>query len=427
MGKKYIVHGSKPLKGELCVSGAKNAALPAISATLLAPGTYRLKKVPRVRDVFCMLQILKHLGASFEFEGDELLVNTKGIKEFTVPYELASKIRASVLFLGSLIGCAKEAKVPLPGGCAIGKRPINLHLKGLELLGGEIELKHGNLIVKSNRLKGTEIVLDFPSVTATENLMMAAVKAEGETVIKNAAKEPEVFFLGEMLRKMGAKIKGHGTDTVVIKGKKRLKPVEIEVIPDRIETGTFLVLGGIFEENEVVVKNFTKEYLEVPILKLKEIGIELEKVGKKEVLVKRTPSLRGTKILTAPYPGFPTDLQPIFAVLLTQAEGESIIVENVFENRFLYVYELNRMGADIEVENRTAFIKGKQKLFGSPVKATDLRAGAALVIAGLIAENTTEVYEAELIERGYEALVQKLKNIGASIESVENEEKSCRD
>jgi len=417
MERKYIIEGGKILKGEVEISGAKNAALPAICATVIAPGEYTLKRVPKVRDVFCMLKILKHLGGDYEFADSRLKIDTRGINSYSVPYELASQIRASVLFLGAFTGIEEQAEVPLPGGCAIGKRPIDLHLKGLKLLGAEINLKHGNLYLKTKGLKGCEIVLDFPSVTATENLMMAAARAEGETIIKNAAKEPEVWFLGEMLKKMGAKIKGHGTDTIVIKGKKKLKPVEIEIIPDRIEAGTYIAVGGLFEENEVVVKNLCKEYLETPILKFQEIGIYLEKVGKRTYLVKREPKLRSTKIITAPYPGFPTDLQPIFAVLLTQAEGEpSIIIENLFENRFLYVYELNRMGAKIEVENRTAVITGGVTLSGSPVKATDLRAGAALVLAGLMAENTTVVYEANLIERGYEKIVDKLRSLGAKIE-----------
>jgi len=420
LAKKYVIQGQNVLKGEIEINGAKNAALPAICATLLAPGEHKLKRVPRVRDVFCMLKIMKHLGAEIEFKNSTLIIDTSNINKYTVPYELASQIRASVLFLGALVGITKEAEVPQPGGCSIGKRPIDLHIKGLELLGCEIGLKHGNLLVKNSGLNGCEIVLDFPSVTATENLMMAASLAEGETIIRNSAKEPEVFFLGEMLKKMGVKIKGHGTDTIVIKGKKKLHPIEIEIIPDRIEAGTYMIISALFEENEVVLKNFCAEYLETPILKLKEIGAELIKVGKKSFLIKKKPCLKSTKIVTAPYPGFPTDLQPIFAVLLTQADGVSIITENLFENRFLYVYELNRMGAKIDVENRTAVITGPTKLVGSPVKATDLRAGAALVIAGLLAENTTTVYEVELIERGYENIVEKLKKVGAKIEIKED-------
>ncbi len=419
MERKYIVKGQKPLKGEIEVSGAKNAVLPAISATLLAPGIYKLKKVPKVRDVFCMLKILKHLGADFNFEKDELKINTQNINDVSVPYELASQIRASVLFLGSLVSAFGEAEVPLPGGCKIGKRPIDFHEKGLTLMGADIKLKHGNLIVKSNKLKGCEIVLDFPSVTATENLMMAATLAEGETVIKNAAKEPEVVFLGEMLKKMGADIKGYGKDTIYIRGKKKLKPVNIEIIPDRIEAGTYLVLGALLEENEVVVKNVKKEYLETPLLKLQEIGINIKEIDKKSILVKRKKFLNSCKIITAPYPGFPTDLQPIFAVLLTQAQGLSFITENLFENRFLYVYELNRMGANIKVEDRTAIITGPTPLAGSPVKATDLRAGAALILAGLCAENTTTIYNVELIERGYENIIEKLSKLGADIKIEE--------
>ena len=421
MERKYVIRGKKPLKGEIEVSGAKNASLPAICATLLAPGIYKLKKVPKVRDVFCMLRIMEHLGAVYKFEKDYLKIDTTGINRASVPYELASQIRASILFLGALVGAFKEAEVPLPGGCAIGKRPVDFHIRGLSQLGAEIKLDKGNLIVKAKKLKGTEIVLDFPSVTATENLMMAGCFAEGETIIKNAAKEPEVVFLGEMLKKMGANIKGYGEDTIYIKGKKKLKSINIKIIPDRIEAGTYLVLGALMEENEVVVKNVEEEHLETPIIKLEEMGITLEKVDKNSFLVKRGKSIFPVNVMTAPYPGFPTDLQPFFAVLLTQAEGISFVTENIFENRFLYVFELNRMGADIKVEEKTAIIKGPTPLTGSPVKATDLRAGAALVLAGLCAENTTTVYNIELIERGYENFVKKLSGVGADIEVTESE------
>lgn len=421
MERKYVIKGGNPLKGEIEVSGAKNASLPAICATLLSPGIYKLKKVPKVRDVFCMLEIMEHLGATYQFEKEDLKIDTTSVSKVSVPYELASQIRASILFLGALLSAYKEAEVPLPGGCAIGKRPVDFHIRGLSQLGAEVNLEKGNLIVKAKKLKGTEIILDFPSVTATENLMMAGVLAEGETIIKNAAKEPEVVFLGEMLKKMGADIKGCGEDTIYIKGKKKLKPVKIEIIPDRIEAGTYIVLGALMEENEVVVKNVKEEHLKTPILKLEEIGVFLEKVGKDAFKVKREKKLNPAKIVTSPYPGFPTDLQPIFTVLLTQAEGVSFVTENIFENRFLYVFELNRMGADIKLEDRTAIISGPVRLMGSPVKATDLRAGAALVLAGLIAENTTTVYNAKLIERGYENFVEKLSGIGADIKVVEDE------
>jgi len=421
MERKYVIRGKKPLKGEIEVSGAKNASLPAICATLLAPGVYKLKKVPKVRDVFCMLEIMKYLGAIYEFKKDYLKIDTTKVDKVSVPYELASQMRASILFLGALVGAFKKAEVPLPGGCAIGKRPVDFHIKGISQLGASINLERGNLIVKTKKLKGTEIIFDFPSVTATENLMMAGCLAEGETVIKNAAKEPEVVFLGNMLKKMGAEIKGIGEDTIYIKGKKKLKPINIEIIPDRIEAGTYLVLGALLEENEVIVKNVNKIHLKTPILKLQEIGITLEEVDKNAFRVKRKKNINPIKIITAPYPGFPTDLQPFFAVLLTQAKGVSFITENLFENRFLYVFELNRMGAEIKVEDRTAIIKGPTLLMGSPVKATDLRAGAALVLAGLCAENTTTIYNIELIERGYENLIEKLSGVGADIKVIEDE------
>jgi UDP-N-acetylglucosamine 1-carboxyvinyltransferase len=415
----YEVRGGNPLKGEVEISGAKNAALPAIAATLLARGVFKLKKVPRVRDVFCMLEILKHLGGDYKFDGDTLFIDTSSIEKVDVPYELASRIRASILFMGALLGAFKEGRVPLPGGCKIGKRPVNFHIEGLSRLGAEVALDHGNLVVKTLRLKGTEIVLDFPSVTATENIMMAASVAEGETLIKGAAKEPEVQFLGEMLNKMGAQVKWTSEDTIFIKGKKQLHPCEVEIIPDRIEAGTFLVLSALHRENQIMLKNLPLEYLETPLLKLKEIGIRLKK-QENGFLVKRKKELNPVNIITQPYPGFPTDLQPIFAVLLLQAKGSSRITETLFENRFLYAFELNRMGAGIELEEHSILIKGPARLVGSPVKATDLRAGAALVLAGLFAENTTQIYEAHLIERGYENFPEKLQALGAEIRVIRN-------
>jgi len=422
MERRYIIRGGKPLKGEIEVKGAKNAVLPALSATLLARGEFLFKNVPRVRDVFYMLKILEHLGAKVSFEGSELRIDTSDIKRVDIPYEFASKLRASILFLGALTASMGEAIVPLPGGCEIGKRPVNIHEKGLMALSASITLDHGNLVSKAKRLKGTEIVLDFPTVTGTENILMAAALAEGETVIKNAAREPEVVFLAEMLKKMGAEIKGEGTDTIYIKGKKKLKAVKIEIIPDRIEGGTFLVLSSLFPENEIYIKNLPVEFLSSPILKLQEMGIKVKKVEKGIYTTERGKKLNPVEINTAPYPGFPTDLQPLFAVLLTQAEGISTIRENLFENRFLYAYELNRMGSKIVVEDRTAIITGPTPLTGSPVKATDLRAGAALLLAGLLAENTTTLYRVELIERGYENLPERLKALSAEIEVVEDED-----
>jgi len=374
-----------------------------------------------------MLKILDHLGASWKIEKDTLYVSTENIKRFDIPYELASQIRASILFLGALTARFGEAFVPLPGGCQIGKRPVNFHQSGLEKLSAQITLDHGNLVAKAKKLKGAEIVLDFPSVTATENLMMAASLAEGETVIKNAAKEPEVVFLAEFLKKMGAEIKGAGTETITIKGKKRLKPAKAKIIPDRIEAGTFLILASLHPENQITIKNFPFEFLETPLLKFQEMGGILERKGKDVAVVIPQKTYRPLEISTSPYPGFPTDLQPMFAVALTQAEGLSVIKENLFENRFLYAFELNRLSANIRVEDRTAFIQGKTPLFGSPVKATDLRAGAALLIAGLIAENTTTIYRAELIERGYENLPERLRELSAEITVEEEKCALCED
>lgn len=419
-GRKYLIKGGNILKGELTIKGAKNAVLPALACTLLAKGEYHFINVPKVRDVFCMLRILEHLGAKSTFEGSTLLVDTSSVNRVDIPYDLASQIRASILFLGALTASFGEAVVPLPGGCAIGRRPINFHEKGLKQLTAEISLDHGNIIARASKLKGAEIILDFPSVTATENLLMAASLAEGETKIKNAAKEPEVVFLAEMLEKMGADIRGAGEDTIVIRGRKRLKPVKMEIIPDRIEAGTFLILSALFPENEVILNNFPANLLEYPILKFQEMGGSIKKLGKNTYQIKRSRDLRPLEIQTAPYPGFPTDLQPIYATLLTQANGISRIKENLFENRFLYAMELNRLGADIMIEERVALIKGPTPLTGSPVRATDLRAGAALILAGLLAENTTTLYEAELVERGYEDLPGRIRAIGGDIK-IEDE------
>ncbi len=410
----YEIKGGYPLEGEVTVSGAKNAALPAIAATVIVGGEYFLKKVPRVKDVFCMLKIVEYLGGRWSFEKDGLYVDTRELNKEDVPYELASQIRASILFLGALVSRFRRAVVPLPGGCKIGKRPVNFHIDGLKKLGAKIVLSHGNLITTAKRLKPTELVLDFPSVTTTENLLFAASRIEGEVILKNVAQEPEVKFTCEMLKKMGCEIKWLGDNTIVIHGKKNLNSCEIEIIPDRIEAGTFLVLASLSKEFNVGIKNFPINFLETPLLKLKEIGINVDIKGR-VLRIKRKRELKPVNIITQPYPGFPTDLQPFFTVLLTQAKGESKIKETLFENRFLYVYELNRMGAGIEVEDSTARILGVKRLVGSPVKATDLRAGAALTIAGLIAENTTKVYNIELIERGYETFIEKLKALGARI------------
>lgn len=413
---RYVVKGGSPLQGELVVKGAKNAVLPALSATILSPGVYEFEDVPKVRDVFCMLNILSHLGATWKFAQDKLIVDTTHLNRIDIPYELASQIRASILFLGPLVARFGEAIVPLPGGCQIGKRPVNFHQSGILKLSAEISLDHGNLVAKAKKLRGAEIVLDFPSVTTTENLMMAAALAEGETVLRNVAREPEVVFLARLLKKMGAEVKGEGTDTIIIKGKKRLNPAKSRIILDRIEAGTFLILASLNPDNQVIIKNFPFSYLEAPLLKFQEMGGKIKAKGKDVAIVYPPKSFTPVEIATLPYPGFPTDLQPIFAVALTQADGVSVIKENLFENRFLYALELNRLGANIKIEDRTIFIQGVTPLSGSQVKATDLRAGAALLLAGLIAENTTIIHRAELIERGYEDLPGRLQSLGACIE-----------
>jgi len=411
------IEGGFKLSGEIKISGAKNAVLPALAATLLSPGTYRFANVPRVKDLYTMLELLYRLGARW-WEEDILVVDTSGVSAFEAPYELVRLMRASVLVLGPLVARFGKARVALPGGCPIGKRPVDFHLRGLERLGAHLEISHGYIVASAKRgLFGTEILLDLPSVTATENLMMAAVLAKGRTEIRNAAREPEVVFLGEMLSRMGAGIEGLGTERIVIQGGKALSPPpsELKIIPDRIETGTYLVLPGL-TGGELVLSDTEVSFLKAPLEKLREAGLEIEiETDARRILVRAPRRLRPLKVVTAPYPGFPTDLQAQIMVLMTQARGVSLITENLFENRFQHVFELRRMGADIELDGRTAVVKGPVRLQGAEVEASDLRASACLVLAALAAEGLTRVYGLEHLERGYERMAEKLSSVGARI------------
>jgi len=410
------IEGGFKLSGEIKISGAKNAVLPALAATLLSPGTYRFANVPRVKDLCTMLELLSRLGASWWEEGDILVVDTSGVTAFEAPYELVRLMRASVLVLGPLVARFGKARVALPGGCPIGKRPVDLHLRGLERLGARLEISHGYIVASAKRgLSGAEILLDLPSVTATENLMMAAVLAKGRTEIRNAAREPEVVFLGEMLSRMGAGIEGLGSERIVIHGGKALSPPpsELRIIPDRIETGTYLVLPGL-TGGELVLSDTEVSFLKAPLEKLREAGLEIE-TDARRILVRAPRRLRPIRVVTAPYPGFPTDLQAQIMVLMTQARGVSLITENLFENRFQHVFELRRMGADIELDGRTAVVKGPVRLQGAEVEASDLRASACLVLAALAAEGLTRVYGLEHLERGYERMAEKLSSVGARI------------
>ncbi|MBK3333013.1 UDP-N-acetylglucosamine 1-carboxyvinyltransferase [Persephonella atlantica] len=416
-GVEFIeVEGGKELKGTVRISGAKNAALPLMAATLLTDRTVVLNNIPYLLDVFTMKSLLEHIGIEItEEERGKFSFCFTEVNSLEAPYEPVSKMRASILVLGPMVARFRQAKVALPGGCSIGTRPVDFHLKALEKMGAKVKVEHGYIYAEApNGLKGT--VIEFPkkTVTGTENIMMAAVLADGKTVLKNAAREPEVVDLANMLKKMGAQIEGEGTDTVVIEGVKRLKGAEHTIIPDRIEAGTFAVLSALFE-GSIIVENYPSHYLKYVHTVMERIGISMVQVGTDSFVAKRSKNLRPVRIETKEYPYFPTDLQAQFMSLLSVVEGKSVIRENIFENRFMHVPELRRLGADIQINGREAVINGVKKLTGAPVKATDLRASAAMVIAGLIAEGTTRIYDIYHLDRGYENIDSKLKALGASV------------
>lgn len=412
---KLIVEGGIPLRGRVRISGAKNSALVLIAAAAMARGEVILDNVPEIADVETQLEIVRSIGGVAEWQGENSVrIALPDRAEVSVPYRLAKKLRASNLFLGALAARCGEALIPLPGGCNIGSRPMDLHLKGLALLGFDVEVEHGCIRASARALKGNNIYLDFPSVGATENIMMAAAAIPGTTVLENAAKEPEIVDLASLLNAMGARVRGAGTDLIRIEGVPELGGARFGVIPDRIEAGTYLIAGGI-TGGEVTVDNVIVRHLQPLIAKLQDVGLEVE-AGEDTITVRGTGELRATEIKTLPYPGFPTDLQSPMMALLCLAKGTSIIVENVFENRFQVADELKRMGASIRVKGQTAVIEGVDRLLGAQVKATDLRAGAALLLAGLAAEGKTEICQAELIARGYERLEGKLTGIGARVE-----------
>lgn len=415
---KIVINGNKKLTGEVLVSGAKNAALPILVATLLAPGKCTISNVPNLKDIESILLLLKFIGCESEFKNNVITIDTNFCKTFEAPYDIVRKMRASVLVMGALLGRCGCAKVSLPGGCAIGLRPINIHLKGFEALGAEIKMEEGYVSLKAPELIGTKIYLDFPSVGATENIIMAAVYAKGTTVLENAAREPEIVDLVEFLKRMGAKIFNAGTDVITIEGVKELKPVDYSIISDRIEAGTF-VIAGLLTGGEVKVKNINPNFLQSFIDKLKEANCSVE-TGTDFIFAKNNGSLKSVNIKTLPFPGFPTDLQAQFMALMSIAKGTSIITETIFENRFMHVAELKRLNADIEINGNTAIVKGVSKLIGAPVMATDLRASAALVLAGLCAEGTTHIKRIYHLDRGYERIEEKLKNLNADIHREED-------
>jgi UDP-N-acetylglucosamine 1-carboxyvinyltransferase len=415
---KLIIHGGVKLQGEVTISGAKNAALPIMVASLLAPGQSVIKRVPELMDVMTMGKLLSNLGAGFHYESGQVTIDAADIDNHDAPYELVKTMRASVLVLGPLLARAGNARVSLPGGCAIGARPINLHLMGLEKMGAAIELDRGYVVASAGGLRGAVIYLDTPTVTGTENLLMAATLARGTTIIENAAKEPEVFDLAEALKSMGAKIRGAGESTIEVEGVDELRPLDYSIIPDRVETGTFMTVAGI-TGGEILIKGCRHEHDDALMTKLEEAGLVIRK-GQNEVLVTapRRPGARDIK--TMPYPGFPTDMQAQFMALMSVAEGTSVIRETVFENRFMHVAELRRMGADIEIEGGAATVRGVSKLKGTDVMATDLRASASLIVAGLAAEGKTTIHRLYHLDRGYERIEEKLKGLGAIVERVKD-------
>ena len=413
---EIIIKGGRSLSGEVVVGGAKNAALPILTASILAKGKFTFHNVPNLRDIDSIKALLSTMGATVESDGHTIHIDTTGINHHEAPYEQVRKMRASILVLGPLLARMKKAKVSLPGGCAIGARPIDLHLSGLALLGADIKLEHGYVEASCKQLKGAEIYFDIPTVTGTENLMMAAILATGTTILRNAAREPEIIALADVLIQMGAKISGAGTAVITIKGVKKLKPVTATIIPDRIEAGTLMVAAAL-TRGDVKIKNCDPLHLKAIIHKLEKSGAQVQ-VFKKSVRVKGSNTINSIDIKTMPYPGFPTDMQAQFMVLMSVANGFSVIAENIFENRFIHVSELCRMGADITISGSHAMIKGVSTLSGAPVMATDLRASASLILAGLAAKGTTSVSRVYHLDRGYESLEKKLAHLGAAIKRV---------
>jgi len=411
---KLIIEGAHKLQGEVRISGAKNAALPLIAATLLARGWHTIHNVPDLRDTRTMLALLETLGAQWKWENSTLLVNTDSLNNFEASYDLVKTMRASILVLGPLLARMGKTRVSLPGGCAIGARPIDFHLQGLKNMGATLALEDGYVTASAKKhLTGGNVYFDVPSVTGTENILMAAVLAKGETVIKNAAREPEVSNLVDMLISMGARISGKGTERLTIQGVKKLSPAEIITIPDRIETGTYLIAVGT-AGGEASVTHCQPSHLPSLIEKLRSAGLII-KESENSLFVSRPAKVQSIDIKTQPYPGFPTDLQAQLMVLMTLANGLSVITETIFENRFMHVAELKRMGADIKINGNSAIVKGIKQLKGAPVMATDLRASASLVVAALAAHGITEISRIYHLERGYEDMVGKLQALGAKV------------
>ncbi len=418
--EQYIIRGGNPLVGEVEIGGAKNAALGILAAAIMTDETVILENLPEVQDIKVLLEAISGIGARVDkIEKGKVAINGSMIGDVSVEYEYIKKIRASYYLLGALLGKYKKAEVPLPGGCNIGSRPIDLHLKGFKALGAEVRIQNGSIVAQAEKLQGSHIFLDTVSVGATINIMMAASMAEGRTIIENAAREPHVVDVANFLNSMGANIKGVGTDVIRIRGVEKLHKTEYSIIPDQIEAGTFMFAAAA-TKGDVMVKNVIPKHLEATTAKLEEIGCEVEEFDD-AVRVVASKRLLNTHVKTQPYPGYPTDMQPQIGVALSLASGTSIVTESIFENRFKYVAELVRMGGMVKVEGNTAIITGVDKLTGAQVSAPDLRAGAALVIAGLAAEGITIVDDIVYIQRGYENFDAKLRGLGAEIEKVTSE------
>jgi UDP-N-acetylglucosamine 1-carboxyvinyltransferase len=414
--KTIVIQGGIKLKGDVVISGAKNAALPIIAAGLLCEGGHTIANVPHLADVTTLGKILQNMGITFEQQGHDILLDSSGLTNPEAPYDLVRTMRASVLVLGPLVARMGKARVSLPGGCAIGARPINLHLMGLAKLGAAVEIEHGYVVAKAKRLHGAHVYFDTVTVTGTENILMAAVLAKGETMIENAAREPEVIDLANALMQMGAKIEGAGTDIIRIQGVESLVPMRYTVMPDRIETGTFVIAAAI-TGGSLTIKNCFPEHLDAVLSKVAEAGAEI-KTDDGTIRVNGQRRIMPVDIKTLEYPGFPTDMQAQFMSLMALAEGTSVVNETIFENRFTHVAELRRMGANIQTEGRSAIVKGVPKLSAAPVMATDLRASASLILAGLAAEGQTIVSRIYHLDRGYEHIEEKLSVLGADIKRV---------
>ncbi|MBQ8940742.1 MAG: UDP-N-acetylglucosamine 1-carboxyvinyltransferase [Firmicutes bacterium] len=418
--EKFIIKKAAPLSGTVKVSGSKNAALPILAAALLCEEEIQLENVPNLSDISVMLELLTGLGAKAERNGKNLKICCKSITNNVPDYETTKKIRASFLLAGALLGRFGSCSMPMPGGCGIGLRPVDLHLKGFSAMGAKISLEHGLVHIEAQNLTGGSIYLDFPSVGATENIILAAVLAEGTTFIYNCATEPEIVDLANFINLMGGKVEGAGTDSITVHGVYGLHGCKSRIMPDRIEAGTYMLMAAAVKGSDLTITNIIPQHLSPVIHKLSETGVQII-TGDNYIKVNSKNDIRNTDIKTLPYPGFPTDMQAQFMALMTTGSGSGIIRETVFENRFMYVAELNRMGADIKIDGRSAVVNGVHRLSGTNVKATDLRAGAALITAALMAEGTTEIGEIQHIDRGYENIEEKLRAIGADIQRIREE------